>query len=169
MPSVGSCSLRSPMTDRSTGYSLTHDIPTPEGLHPYRWLLRRCCARPQPTQTISVSGSPFLFSLAVEFLVYDSSHQFCDRYTLLFCSLLQRRLLRFAEVDVGSIHGNDVYSTSVRCRLQRCLRLAKVGSYPALMGRGLRGLRGCATCKWKLSCPTCLPIIFKFAIEMAAA
>ena len=31
------------------------------------------------------------------------------------------------------------------------------------------GLKGCATCKWKLSCPTCLPVIFKLAIEMAAA
>jgi hypothetical protein len=35
MPSVGSCFVAE-SHDRSTGYSLTHDIPTPEGLHPYR-------------------------------------------------------------------------------------------------------------------------------------
>jgi hypothetical protein len=53
---------------------------------------------------ISISGSPFLFLLTVEFLVYDSSHKLCDGYTFHFCDLLQRRLLRFTEVDVGSIH-----------------------------------------------------------------
>ena len=29
--------------------------------------------------------------------------------------------------------------------------------------------QGCATYKWNLSRPTCLPVIFKLAIEMAAA
>ena len=28
---------------------------------------------------------------------------------------------------------------------------------------------GCATYRWKLSRPTCLPVIFKLAIEMAGA
>jgi hypothetical protein len=88
-----------------------------------------------------VSGSPFLFLLTVEFLVYDSSYQFCDRYTLLFCSLLQRRLLRFAEVEVGSIHGHDAYSTSASCRLQRCFRLLKP-ALPRPNGTGLAASAG---------------------------
>ena len=28
---------------------------------------------------------------------------------------------------------------------------------------------GCATCKWKLSRPASLPVVFKLAIQMAAA
>jgi hypothetical protein len=33
----------------------------------------------------------------------------------------------------------------------------------------LLALTGCATYTWNLSRPTCLPVIFKLAIEMAAA
>ena len=60
--------------------------------------------------------------LAVEFLVYDSAHQFSNGDTFVFRNLFQSRFLRFAEIDVRPIHDHGVLSTSVRFQTQALFR-----------------------------------------------
>jgi hypothetical protein len=61
--------------------------------HKTTGLSRRRGVLPQPAQATAISGSPFLFWLTVEILIYDSSHEFSNRYTLFLRNLFQRRFL----------------------------------------------------------------------------
>ena len=55
---------------------------------------------PQPAPATAISGSPFLFLPKVEFLIYDSSHEFSNGNTFSLGNLFQRRFLRFREIDI---------------------------------------------------------------------
>src|SRR5438874_2527378 len=61
--------------------------------HKTTFLSRRRCVLPQPAQATATSGSPFLFLLTIEILIYDSSHEFNIRNTLFVRNLFQRRFL----------------------------------------------------------------------------
>lgn len=71
---------------------------------------------------------------AVEFLVYDSAHQFRNGDAFVFGHLLQSRFLWFAEVDVRPIQGHGVLSTSVGLKRQ-------ASSWAALAGIRTDGVR----------------------------
>lgn len=71
---------------------------------------------------------------AVEFLVYDSAHQFRNGDAFVFGHLLQSRFLWFAEVDVRPIQGHGVLSTSVGLKRQ-------ASSWAALAGIRTVGVR----------------------------
>src|ERR1700730_10629247 len=61
--------------------------------HKMTRLFRRYFVLPQPAQATAILGSPFLFLLTVEILIYDLSHEFSNRNTLSLCNLFQLRVL----------------------------------------------------------------------------
>jgi hypothetical protein len=74
-------------------------VPTESAVYPSHkttLLSRRRGVLPQPALATAIRGSPFLFLLTVEFLIYDSSHQFSKKKKIPFLgNLFQRRFSRF--------------------------------------------------------------------------
>ena len=79
--------------------------------HKTTLLSRRRGVLPRPAPATSISGSPFLFLPTVEFLIYDSSHEFSNKNSLFVGNLLQRRFLGFRKIDVCSFVSHAVSPT----------------------------------------------------------
>jgi hypothetical protein len=103
--------------------------------HKTTFLSRRRCVLPQPAQATVISGSPFLFLLTVEILIYDSSHEFSNRNALssqsfptpLFAVTKDRCL--FVRIPCWITYT----SARICCTIFNRLR----PTYPALSGREL--------------------------------